>query len=750
MSEILNTVLEMSLYGSIAIVIVILFRLIFKKLPKKTMILIWSIVAFRLICPFNFDTGLGIASLIPQKQTTQVTTSETKSTPAATFPASKRTTPVDPVNLRNRHVSEVKNAESQKATETKTVHETKTVNIKPMDVACVVWITGMAAFSVYVIATAVKTTVITKRFRRKDGYLESDEISTPFTVGILKPTICIPSNLDEGEKDYMLLHEKIHLKNHDPAIKCLALGILCLHWFNPIVWIAYRLLLSDLEMRCDEKVVDIMGDTIRKDYCLSIVNHSVEEPGFQPVSTAFARKTFGGMEVKMRIKNLIKYKKTPVITSVLLLAFAGASTFALSSCATGKEDAKKEAKATHATIQASLESLSAKLDNEEKAEETEAIEETTKIEEEETEIIKVDDGERIYDPDLLSEDHNGIPVYFYEETRAWKDTFMSSYDVDTYINNIDAKEINAIAFYTDGVATIKFTTDDVSYASFTLAPNVEFSSLEEFDEYYSMKTYYTEYLGFISKPENEIVSWPALSSRDKEELLKNEFVKPEDVDFLNYPEASETDTGYQKVYTYDSDKKICVLFEYDKENKTVSCTDYMTGFPEYSEDEDSDPIENLIKMGFNVEEIDGVPVVWVEEDYTSKEWKETVLDTYGIEKVKGWVDDDMTITELYLGYSGIVTIRGYKDDNGKPIDWYYDIVFGIDFSSLREFDEYYTYANEDAEPTRVDEIGHTTRSVTTDRGYKKTFTDTKTGIFDYYLEYIAEDSAAIFACCYYD
>ena len=184
----------------------------------------------------------------------------------------------------------------------------------------------------------------------------------------------------------------------------------------------------------------------------------------------------------MRIKNLLKYKKTPVITSVLLLAFASTSTFVLSSCASGKSDAKDRTRSVQETTQASLEALSAKLDNDDEAEDT-----TTQIEEEETEITKQGTliGEEAYiDPDQITEDYNGIPVYFYEETRTFKDSFLRSYNVDEYINNLNAKEIRYINFCTDGVLTIAFSTDDSDLATFSLAPNVDFSSLEEFDEYY--------------------------------------------------------------------------------------------------------------------------------------------------------------------------------------------------------------------------------------------------------------------------
>ena len=141
--------------------------------------------------------------------------------------------------------------------------------------------------------------VLSRLFKRSGRYLESETIHTPFIIGFIKPRICVPSSLDVNEKDYMLLHEHIHVKNHDALIKSFALMLLCLHWFNPFVWLAFRLAMSDLEMRCDEEVVDILGDRIRKEYCLSIVNHAVADNNFRVFTTAFAKKSIGRMEIKM-------------------------------------------------------------------------------------------------------------------------------------------------------------------------------------------------------------------------------------------------------------------------------------------------------------------------------------------------------------------------------------------------------------------------------------------------------------------
>ena len=198
----------------------------------------------------------------------------------------------------------------------------------------IIWIIGAAAIVIYVTVGFVRTNrLVARLFRRSGNYLESERINTPFVCGIFSPKICVPTSLDMSEKDYMLLHEQIHIKNHDAIVKAFAIVVLCLHWFNPLVWVAVRLCMSDLEMRCDEEVVDILGERIRKDYCLSIVNHATDDTNIRVFTTAFAKKSISRMEIKMRIKNLINYKKVSKLTTLTVLTIALAATFILTSCA---------------------------------------------------------------------------------------------------------------------------------------------------------------------------------------------------------------------------------------------------------------------------------------------------------------------------------------------------------------------------------------------------------------------------------
>ena len=335
----------MSAYGSIAVLLVLVLRVLFRKVPKKTVVLFWIVAAIRLVCPFNFETPMSLLNLAPQTVLSSLDPSgaddvQTVRVAEAPHESTETDEPVwEQVTVMNDSEGAYGfSLETEAGTETAAnpLSETATVDtgFSVSGIVFLVWGLGAAAVVLYVTVGFMRTNrLVARLFRRSGRYLESERISTPFVYGIFSPKICVPASLDVSEKDYMLLHEQIHVKNHDALIKAFAIVVLCLHWFNPLVWVAVRLCMSDLEMRCDEEVVDILGERIRKDYCLSIVNHATEDSGIRAFTTAFAKKSISRMEIKMRIKNLINYKKVSKLTTLTVLITALAATLILTSCA---------------------------------------------------------------------------------------------------------------------------------------------------------------------------------------------------------------------------------------------------------------------------------------------------------------------------------------------------------------------------------------------------------------------------------
>ena len=147
-----------------------------------------------------------------------------------------------------------------------------------------------------------------------DNVYISDTISTPFVFGTIRPKIYLPKGLTEQQQNYVITHEKVHIKRGDHIIKLFAFVITCVHWFNPLVWLGFFLLERDMEMSCDEKVLQILGNEHKKDYSYCILSLASDRK-FVPK----AYLSFGDSDTKKRIKNVLDYKKPAVVASVMTI-----------------------------------------------------------------------------------------------------------------------------------------------------------------------------------------------------------------------------------------------------------------------------------------------------------------------------------------------------------------------------------------------------------------------------------------------
>lgn len=191
----------------------------------------------------------------------------------------------------------------------------------------------MVAIMVYLIVQTIRMmdALKTAKSASNGGYYISDVVDTSFVLGVIRPRIYMQSGLTEAEEAYILQHERMHIRNLDHITRIIGILILCVHWFNPFVWIAFVKMCADLEMRCDEAVIDRMGDKIRKDYCRSMVRHALKRgTAGRGVYAAFAGDNYSGREIRMRIKNLTGYRKISKIAAVAVIVFALGLTIALS------------------------------------------------------------------------------------------------------------------------------------------------------------------------------------------------------------------------------------------------------------------------------------------------------------------------------------------------------------------------------------------------------------------------------------
>ncbi len=313
MENILSHLLQMSIYGSIAIITILILRRCFAKLPKRITGLFWIVAGVRLLCPVNFDMAFSLLNIAGEDRV--------KAAPSAIRPAVNAIY-AGPATLTPHQAIAVNN----------TVIKASAFDKRAV-IFCI-WLAGMAVILSYLTIKTVRMCHTLKDARKEAGrdYYVSDVIDTSFVLGIIKPRVYMQSGLSKQEKEYIYLHELTHIRYMDHITRIIGVLAVCIHWFNPIVWIGFIRMCSDLEMRCDEAVIDRMGDRIRKEYCISIVEHARERGNVHAgLYAAFAGDNHNGKEIKMRVNNLIKYKKVSKILAAVVIIFAIGTVTVLSS-----------------------------------------------------------------------------------------------------------------------------------------------------------------------------------------------------------------------------------------------------------------------------------------------------------------------------------------------------------------------------------------------------------------------------------
>ncbi len=298
MERIYLTVLNMSLTGAFVIAAICIARLALKKTPKVISYLLWAVAGFRLIFPFSIQ---GTFSLLPFK-----------ATPIPQDIAMQAVPHID---------SGIKIVDN--AINTVLPVTTPAASVNPIQVfitiGSYIWLSGVIVMLIYSFLSIV---LIKRRLGNAtiiEGNLyEAGNLKTPFVIGLFKPKIYIPAGLSGAERRYIVLHEQTHIRRHDHTIKMFAYLVLCLHWFNPLAWIAFILMGADMEMSCDERVMKELGGDIKRAYSLSLVRVAAGRKIFNGSPLAFGE---GGM--KERIKNVLNYKKRSriiIVTAVALVA----------------------------------------------------------------------------------------------------------------------------------------------------------------------------------------------------------------------------------------------------------------------------------------------------------------------------------------------------------------------------------------------------------------------------------------------
>lgn len=286
MDDVFLKLVNLSISASWLILAVLVLRGVLKKAPKWVMPLLWGVVALRLVCLFSIESAL---SLIPS---------------AETIPSEIVTETREPVLYEQATLDIVTNPTLPSAAEVPVGVSRQQAQVD-FNIYSVLWLAGMAALLVHALVSAGKLKrKLATAILLRDNIYESEFVDSPFVFGVVKPNIYLPMHMDEGTAAYVIAHERAHLARRDHWWKVLGYLVLALHWFNPLVWVAYILFCRDIELACDEKVVKGLDGAARADYSQALL--SCAAPGRAVAACPLA---FGEGNIKTRVKSALHYKK---------------------------------------------------------------------------------------------------------------------------------------------------------------------------------------------------------------------------------------------------------------------------------------------------------------------------------------------------------------------------------------------------------------------------------------------------------
>lgn len=288
--------LNMSITAGYCALAVMVLRLLLKRQPKIYSYALWLIVAFRLICPVSFESVFSLVRISPESI---------------------------PADITSQHIPQVSTGIGGVDVVANQVLTNFESCINPLSVwmffGSILWLLVAAGLFGYGIGSYLKMRMELKDAEETEpGVWVSERLKTPFVLGFLKPAIYLPAELTKAERAYVLEHERTHIKRGDHLVKAGAFLLLCLHWFNPLLWISYFLMCKDMEMSCDEKVIKKLSADhtmeTKKDYASTLLslasNHQFSFGG--PLA-------FGEGNIKKRITNVLQYKKRTVVVSAVLV-----------------------------------------------------------------------------------------------------------------------------------------------------------------------------------------------------------------------------------------------------------------------------------------------------------------------------------------------------------------------------------------------------------------------------------------------
>jgi len=283
-TDLFSQIFEMSIIATVVIIAVLLIRFLIGKLPKKYSYYLWSVVLFRLICPVSISSVMSIFNLDGKQL--------------------RRFLELTDTSLSGGSYLHIENMIAQEVEEKAHLW---------LQIVSVLWLVGIVAIAFYSICAYYKLhKVVSKATLLRENVYECENISSPFVMGMFTPKIYIPYHLSLQEQDYVLVHEKYHIKRCDHIVKIIIVTVLAVYWFHPLVWMAYFYANRDMEMSCDEQVLNILGDKIKQEYSLLLLSFATNK------RMKFSYPLgFGENDTSKRVKNVLHFQKPHIWRNIL-------------------------------------------------------------------------------------------------------------------------------------------------------------------------------------------------------------------------------------------------------------------------------------------------------------------------------------------------------------------------------------------------------------------------------------------------
>lgn len=307
MERLFLQIININLNISIIILFIIGLRFLLEKAPKKFSYVLWVILLIRLIIPISIETDL---NPIPNRFVEY-----SNGNYIGEVKDSEQITRVSDIGLENKQDREDKELRETPNDFSLNTMENKNLNLNINKIFSYAWIIGTVLFLIHGFNSnrRLKIGLKDSTFLYENIY-ENEDLETAFIYGVVNPRIYLPRSLSDKERDYIIIHEKAHLKRYDHIIKLLYYMVLCIHWFNPLIWISFILMTRDMELSCDEAVMKELGDSIKEDYAKTLLSLAVANR-----MDVMAPLSFSENNTKGRIKNILDYKRPGFWISAILI-----------------------------------------------------------------------------------------------------------------------------------------------------------------------------------------------------------------------------------------------------------------------------------------------------------------------------------------------------------------------------------------------------------------------------------------------